>query len=309
MNRQEWLADGLSLQAAGLEIGPLDRPIMKRPGSGVLYADHLDQEGLRRKYVDHGPVNPDTIPEIDFVIGDAGLRAAVGDRRMNYVLASHVIEHVPNPLAWLDDIHAILVDGGVLVLAVPDHRRCFDALRRPTVAADWIEAFLDRRSRPSASRIFDAMCNEVSIDGQISWGNDPDSADLILSRTPAAAYELARQFHGSGEYMDVHCWTFTPDTFCDVLRVAALAGVMQLKLETITPTQGQEFFVRLVRDDSAGRPEVAASYPARGERYRRLPPDFDASTYYRLNPDVRDAGIDPNDHYLQYGRHESRAYR
>lgn len=309
MNRTEWLAEGLSVHAAGLEIGPLDRPIMQRPGTAVLYADHLDREGLQRKYAGHAPVNPDTIPEIDFVIDEKGLRAAVGAQAMNYVIASHVIEHVPDPLGWLADIHALLVDGGVLVLAVPDHRRCFDALRRPSTAAEWVEAYLDRRPRPSASRIFDAMCNEVTIGGQISWGHDPDPQELILSRTPAHAYELARTFHGNGEYMDVHCWTFTPGTFCNLLRTVALAGIMQLRLETITPTHGQEFLVRLVRDDAADQAAIAASYPARGGRYDLLPADFDAVAYYRINADVRAAGVDANDHYLQYGRHEGRAYR
>jgi hypothetical protein len=33
-----------------------------------------------------------------------------------------------------------LPSGGVLALAVPDHRQCFDALRSPTVAADLVEA-------------------------------------------------------------------------------------------------------------------------------------------------------------------------
>lgn len=309
LDRTQWLRNGLPTERPGLEIGPLDRPIMPRPGSAVLYADHLDKEGLKAKYASHAPVNGDTIPDIDFVIGQAGLRAGVGEQRLHYVIASHVIEHIPNPITWLADIHALLVDGGILVLAIPDLRRCFDALRRPSTAAEWIEAHLDNRTRPSPSRIFDAMCNEVQIDGTISWNYDPDPRDLILSRTAAAAYDLAQQFKQSGEYMDVHCWTFTPASFCNLMRTVAATGLLELKLQSITDTIGQEFLVRLSRSDTNDRADIVCSYPAAEGRYYLLPEDFDAGGYYRQNPDVKAAGMDPYDHYLQYGRNEGRHYR
>lgn len=40
-----------------------------------------------------------------------------------------------------------------------------------------------------------------------------------------------------------------------------------------------------------------------------LPPDFDATTYYRLNPDVAAAGVDAATHYRKHGRAEGRFYR
>src|SRR5687768_6602282 len=101
MDRLNWMRSDLPLDRPGIEIGPLDRPIMPRPGSAVLYADHLDRAGLQAKYQGHAPVNAETIPDIDFVIGEAGLRAGVADQRVHYVIASHVIEHIPNPIAWL----------------------------------------------------------------------------------------------------------------------------------------------------------------------------------------------------------------
>lgn len=309
MDRLTWLRSDLPLDLPGIEIGPLDRPIMPRPGSAVLYADHLDRDGLRAKYEAHAPVDGDAIPDIDFVIDDAGLRAGVADQRLHYVIASHVIEHIPNPIAWLADIHALLVDGGVLVLAIPDLRRCFDALRRPSTAAEWIEAHLDNRTKPSPSRIFDAMCNEVQINGTISWNYDPDPRDLILSRTADAAYKIAKRLKKSDEYMDVHCWTFTPGSFCNLMRTVAATGLLSLRLDRMTETMAQEFLVRLRRDDGNDRGDIVCSYPASEGRYQLLPEGFDARTYYQKNADVKAAGLDPYDHYLQYGRHENREYR
>ena len=40
-----------------------------------------------------------------------------------------------------------------------------------------------------------------------------------------------------------------------------------------------------------------------------LPPDFDAATYLRLNPDVAASGMDAADHWLRHGQFEGRAHR
>ncbi|MEM8493351.1 MAG: methyltransferase domain-containing protein [Pseudomonadota bacterium] len=39
-----------------------------------------------------------------------------------------------------------------------------------------------------------------------------------------------------------------------------------------------------------------------------LPADFDPETYLKLNPDVAEAGVDPAEHYLEYGVKEGRYY-
>lgn len=309
MDRTAWLRHQLPEDEPGVEIGPLDRAIMPRPGTAVLYADHLDNAGLKAKYAAHDVVDVEAIPHVDFVIGAEGLAAAVGDRRVRYVIASHVIEHVPNPIAWLADIHGLLADGGVALLAIPDLRRCFDALRRESTPGEWVEAYLGNHSRPSPSRIFDAFSNEVKVGGAISWHHDPDPADMVLSRDASLSLQLARDNLRGSDYLDVHCWTFTAATFCNLMRKVASAGLLELKLDSITDTMGHEFLVRLRRDDAASRSDIVASYPARGGRYDLLPGDFDAVGYCRLNPDIAASSIDPNDHYIQHGRREQRAYR
>lgn len=41
----------------------------------------------------------------------------------------------------------------------------------------------------------------------------------------------------------------------------------------------------------------------------RLPDDFDPAAYLKLNADVREAGVDPVQHYIDYGYAEKRVYR
>ncbi|MGL0785183.1 methyltransferase domain-containing protein [Xanthomonas translucens] len=309
MDRTAWLRQGITENHLGLEIGPLNHPIVGKPGAQIRYADHLGREALIQKYAAHSGVDPAGIPEIDYIIGPDGLLAAVGDDRFRYLIASHVIEHVPNPIKWLTDIHTLLEDGGWLALAIPDRGRCFDALRRETTAGEWVEAALLEHSRPSPGRIFDALANEVKLDDQISWNHQPALEELKLSRKPDHALSIARHVLASGEYFDVHCWAFTPESFCNLMRTVVAAGMLELHLLELRGTAENEFLVRLSRADHMDRTSRMASYPAAGERYRSLPEGFDANLYYHLNPDVRAAGVDPNDHYVEYGRREQRRWR
>jgi len=310
MDRVQWLCADLPQDEPGIEIGPLDKPILERPRFAVSYADHLDRNGLKHKYATHATVDPDRIPEIDFVIGPDGIRAAAGrpDGSFHYLLASHVIEHVPDPIGWLRDIASLLREDGVVALAIPDQRYCFDALRRSTTPGEWVEAALSGHTRPSPGRIFDALYNEVTHRGAIAWGAGADERELRRSRISKQAFDIARDAHAGAAYFDVHCWTFTPESFCNLMRDLVLAGAIDFALDDITPPHGCEFLARLRKVVDTPLSVIAASYPASGGRYDRLPSGFDAVGYCALNPDVADAMVDPNDHYLEYGVQEGRQW-
>src|SRR4051794_18383429 len=135
--RQLLLAPLGDLSRIGLEIGALHHPIVERsrqsqmPSANVLYVDHADTAALQAKYADHAEV--DEMVDVDVVWGDGVLADALGDRGpVGWVVASHVLEHVPNLVGWLDQLADVMLEGAVLSLAVPDKRYCFDIRRRET---------------------------------------------------------------------------------------------------------------------------------------------------------------------------------
>lgn len=89
-------------------------------------------------------------------------------------------------------------------------RRCFDALRRQSAPAEWIEAFMLDHPRPSPSRISDALSNEVKWNDAISWHSDLPPDELRLRRTADHALRIARGHFASPDYFDGRCGTFTP---------------------------------------------------------------------------------------------------
>lgn len=77
----------------------------------------------------------------------------------DYVLASHVIEHVPDPVTWLADIRDILAPHGQLRLAIPDRRYTFDFLRRETELHEMLDAYVQRATVPTAHAVLDHCLN------------------------------------------------------------------------------------------------------------------------------------------------------
>ena len=99
----------------GLEIGPLYRPRVS-PTHDVRYVDHYSTEELRAGYAVNAVAAPflDDIVEVDYVLRDGATIASATkeDAPFDYVVASHVIEHVVDPIGWLRDIERSLLRKG-----------------------------------------------------------------------------------------------------------------------------------------------------------------------------------------------------
>ena len=100
---------------SGLEIGPLDRPLIEKSslhsGGEVFYLDHLSTEDLKNKYHSDSTVSVDAIVDVDYVCSDGNFEKVLKQKQFDYVVASHVIEHVPNPIYWLKGLFGILRPG------------------------------------------------------------------------------------------------------------------------------------------------------------------------------------------------------
>jgi SAM-dependent methyltransferase len=308
-DRAATLTKNLKLEKQGLEIGPLARPIVPKKGTGVLYADHLPTDKLHDKYRGDERVSNEQIQGVDIVVGPSGIADAVGSRRFNYVLASHVIEHIPNPLEWFNEIYGFMEPGGILSLAIPDKRYCFNRLRGLTTVADWIGAWLQKATRPTPVQILDQLSNEVRYHGDIAWEENIDSHDLTRAVAQREALKIAIDAMYSDEYRDIHCWVFTPRSFCNLLRRLSVFGLFNFCVANFHDTVGGEFFVQLQKPEEFSWSEQMISIPLfREARYKALPENFDARFYLYHHPDIAQARVDPADHYLEYGRFEGRAF-
>lgn len=121
MDRRAHVIESIKLSGTGLELGPLYSPILSKSETEVYYVDHASTRVLRKKYKNH-PFDVGKIVDVDYVLNGKTLKKTITGSRFDYVVASHVIEHIPDIIGWLNDISSVLKTGGVLSLVIPDKR-------------------------------------------------------------------------------------------------------------------------------------------------------------------------------------------
>jgi SAM-dependent methyltransferase len=269
MDRREQIAKHVSHEMRGIEIAPWHSPIApKREGFNCIALDVFDTPTLRQRARDEPQVDKasiERIEEVDIVGSAADIEQLVGARgelgTFDYIVSSHNFEHIPNPVKFLRGCSRVLKPDGMLSMAVPDKRGCFDYFRPHSTTGDFIEAFFEERKQPTPLQVFQSLSLYATVDGDAArfvfdQREDPSrvKANEVLDSSFAAW--RARLDGSDGAYVDAHCWTFTPSSFC---LLAVELRRLELSdfdlLEVITPG-GAEFFAHL--RNAAGR---AAHFP------------------------------------------------
>jgi SAM-dependent methyltransferase len=252
MRRQDKMLAGINKTGLGLEIGPGYSPILpKQAGWNVLNVDHADQTALVERYRLLG-VDTTAIEPVDIVWSGGALHEAVPEDlhgQFDYCLASHVIEHIPDPIAFFQSLARLLKPGGVLSLAIPDKRYTFDFFQPTTSTADWLHAWKRGATVHSRRAIFQHIAYTAHLRGAITWSRfDRLSSLALFTPDPRAAFNAFEQ--GSEEagapYVDCHAWHFTPASFALTVLELSYLGLIPMTVKATFPTRGCEFFVSLV---------------------------------------------------------------
>ena len=244
----------------------------------VLYVDHADTAALRGKYADDAEVRAEAILEIDWVWDQDGLDGLVRRHgKVDYVIASHVAEHVPDLIGWLQALARALSAVGEIRLVLPDKRFCFDHHRAESGLAELLAAHVARQRAPSLASIADYFLHVVEVDTAAVWAGRPPPPPLVDAARYRWAERVCREVRDSGRYQDVHCWVFTPRRFCLLLAKLAAFDVLQLECTLFRDTErdGLEFLLGLRPQADPARAEASwreAAARAAAEPDRAAPP-------------------------------------
>lgn len=252
----------------GIEIGPGFRPTFaKRDGFAVTVVDHCPTEALRAKYAADGNVPRDLwaqIEEVDVVWSGGRYGDLSGmPRGVDYVVASHVIEHVTDVCGFLQDCGGLLRDGGVLLLAIPLRRGIMDCYRPASTLGDVLLAHVDPARYELKSRLDEAWSQALLGTGG-AWAPEHLREAAAAGRMPepmvsvAAAGTVWRELVAAppqpdGPYRDAHRWVFDPETFAEIAWFLACNAGTGLVPEALPGGHDCEFHAVLRR-----RPPTAA---------------------------------------------------
>ncbi len=250
MNRDKILALIDPARGRGLEIGALARPAVTRDLGPVEYVDRGTTAELRHAYRNDVHVTLGDLVEVDHAWGDQALADCVGGTGgHDYVVASHVIEHVPDVLGWLVEIAAVLRAGGVLSLVIPDKRYTFDVLRRTSSEAELVDAYVRRLRRPGARQLFDHFFGARDLAAEPIASGRVLPSDPSLEPDAANLLELCRITEAQGDYVDCHCWVFTPQSFLAALDLGSRLDLLPFEVAAFAGTEPgtDEFHISLRR--------------------------------------------------------------
>lgn len=184
------------LHGSGLELGPGHQPFEVPADVRVRFVDRWDPEENRSLFpelvaigADGGFVEPDVVANFDL----DRLRP-VESASADFVICSHVLEHLAEPIGFIAEIHRVLRPGGVALMLLPDRRTTFDRDRPPTPLAHLVDEH--RRG-----------VTEVDEDHLIEFLTQAGEGASFLG-VPEEPTERQRFFDWHRERsIHVHCWS------------------------------------------------------------------------------------------------------
>jgi SAM-dependent methyltransferase len=197
------------IAGSGIEIGALHHPFPVPEAARVTYVDRLDTSRLREEYpelADHPLVEVDAVD-------DGETLATFKDASLEFVIASHFLEHCEDPVGALKAHLRVLRPGGVLLLAVPDRRHGVDRGREPTSLKHLLA---DHEQGPLRSRAE-------------HYGDWVRLVDLPLGNVQPERVECyAAKLQRRGYSIHFHCWTGDElaAQLGDVIRRFGLPGTL-----------------------------------------------------------------------------------
>jgi SAM-dependent methyltransferase len=213
------------LRGSGLDLGPGSHPFEVPAGVTVRYVDRWIPEENRSLF----PELSDDVqfPKPDIVSNfDTDRLQMIESKSQDFVVASHVLEHLADPIGFLGDMYRVLRPGGLAIVLLPDLRRTFDNKRAPTPLRH-----LAAEHGAGVTSVDDDHIIEFLVTADTD--THPEIPEDPEDRAELLEYHRRRSIH-------VHCWT--EDDFPEVLEYCADELDQRWQLLAQVPTgEGMEF--------------------------------------------------------------------
>jgi SAM-dependent methyltransferase len=231
------------LHGHGVEFGPGCHPLGLGPFvASIRYCDAHDRASFAREFPEVGEAVNGFPDPIDFRLqfDREPFADRIGRGSLDFVVANHLLEHLVNPIRFLEQCYAVLAAGGILYLALPDKRRMFDRDRQRTQLGDLVGRYAANESDVSDDRIAEFV-NQAEQPAIPLRPGDPTQRNVF-------AWHRRRSIH-------VNVWLVD-----DIIELFLHLGRrMRMPWALYDGALGGDEFLLLFRKSE--RPEVLAQYP------------------------------------------------
>jgi hypothetical protein len=213
-----------------LEIGPFDVPVLK--GENVYYFDVLNKEDLIKRAISINRINNlNNIPFIKYVnsIGDL----TIIEDKFDVILSCHSIEHQIDFIKHINDVENLLNNNGYYIVILPDKRYCFDHFIKESTIADIIDAHNTKNNFHKLKSVIEhraLTCHNNSID---HWNGIHGTQNINNIDNAIKEYN---EYLNKNEYLDVHAWQFTPESFSNIINILNNLKYTNFKLSNLYNT-------------------------------------------------------------------------
>ena len=187
-------------EGIGIDVGPFNKPFFDNPSQynvEVKYCDHCMPEELKMRFPEIKDLDPVT-PHFICDVSKEGL-SFTNDEAYDFVIFSHLIEHMANPFFSIKDAFRVLKTGGVLYISAPDCRFSDDQGRPKSTWKELESLFLNDVREIADSYVLAYLKSPVI--SKIPWVQEVLRNPKLLTKE-VFDNERKRSFH-------VHVWDRT----------------------------------------------------------------------------------------------------
>jgi hypothetical protein len=278
----------------------------KAPGFGYVNRNRVLAQA-RGRYVAHMAdddlILPDHLARLRAMLDSGAVLAAT---RAVWISSDGIGCPFPNNLALRDENAAFLTRGNSTPSPCFAYRR--DALADPEPwpadgagAGDWHIWKRLLRAHPAASFAVDAAYTVLHFSARRRNSRTSAMPEMVIMLDLADRYD----FWPAALRPTIAPGQTEQEIYAAMLDAPGGAETLRQAAARVTDRIAWTF----IQDRMPAAARKLEHGPAQRPGTQRVPADFDAATYLRLNPDVAAAGMDPVHHWLRHGQFEGRGYR
>lgn len=209
------------LSGRGLEIGALNCPAIVPVGCIVQYCDAHSKEDSARLFPE---IESRSLVNVAYLVNlDEEKLSSKVKPPYDFVIMNHVIEHVANPIAVLQELCAVVRPGGLVIVSAPDKEFTFDKPRLLTPFKHLLDEYHD----------------------SISYVDDDHYLDFIRYTSPSiynsGDSELMANALKSARLRREHAHVWDTDSFLEFLKESINFFELNVAIEFTSPAKDNNF--------------------------------------------------------------------